>query len=423
MKNHSLTPFTSDSETSSTLSRRRFVGGALAAAGAPLLAATRGVAQEKLAEPKPAFARKIKLGVVGNGGRGKWIAGLFHKHGGYEIHSVADYFKEVADAAGDQFGVDKARRFSGLSGYKRVIESGIEAIALETPPYFFPEHASAAVEAELHVYMAKPVAVDVPGCMAIAKAGKKATADKRCFLVDYQMPTDPINMDVATRIRDGGLGKLGYVLSYGFSGGIADPPRGKTIENRLRGLIWVNDIAMGCDYIGNYDIHAIDAALWVLGKRPIAAGGHSRILRPDPHGDGRDVCSVLYEFADGLVMNHQGQWLCNNTGQRLTCEFYGLQANATICYWGKAQVRGGPQHIGPRNVENLYQAGAMRNIGEFYQCVTEGRFDNPTVGRAVDGCLTCILGREAAARHTRLTMDELIKESKRLDVDLSGLKA
>jgi hypothetical protein len=40
----------------------------------------------------------------------------------------------------------------------------------------------------------------------------------------------------------------------------------------------------------------------------------------------------------------------------------------------------------------------------------------------VDGCLIAILGREAAARKTRLTMDELIKENRKLEVDLQGLK-
>ena len=50
------------------------------------------------------------------------------------------------------------------------------------------------------------------------------------------------------------------------------------------------------------------------------------------------------------------------------------------------------------------------------------RYDNPTVRRAVDGTLTAILGREAAARGRYLTMDELIKENKRLQVDLHGLK-
>jgi len=39
-----------------------------------------------------------------------------------------------------------SRRFFGLSGYRRLIDSGVEAIAPETPPYFFPEHAKAAVE-------------------------------------------------------------------------------------------------------------------------------------------------------------------------------------------------------------------------------------------------------------------------------------
>src|ERR1039458_770834 len=55
-------------------------------------------------------------------------------------------FQEVADQCGDKLGVDKARRFSTLSGYKRLLECGVEAVALETPPYFFPEHAKAAVD-------------------------------------------------------------------------------------------------------------------------------------------------------------------------------------------------------------------------------------------------------------------------------------
>ena len=64
---------------------------------------------------------------------------------------------------GKALGVDKSRCFSGLSGYKRLIESGVEAVVIIDVPYFYPEQAKAAVAAGLHVYMAKPVAVDVPG--------------------------------------------------------------------------------------------------------------------------------------------------------------------------------------------------------------------------------------------------------------------
>jgi hypothetical protein len=55
--------------------------------------------------------------------------------------------------------------------------------------------------------------------------------------------------------------------------------------------------------------------------------------------------------------------------------------------------------------------------------VVGDNFANDTVRRSVDGALTTILGREAALRRTRLTWDELIKENKRLEVDLHGLKA
>jgi len=367
--------------------------------------------------------RKIKVGFVGGGGRGHWIAKLFQRHGGFEPVAVADYFQPVADGLGAALGVGAERRFSGLSGYKRVIESGAEAIVLETPPYFFPEHAKAAAEAGLHLYVAKPVAVDAPGCLAIEAAGKRATEKQRVFLVDYQMPTDPVNIEVARRIRDGGLGKLAQVQTYGISGGFSDPPKTATIESRLQNLIWVNDIALGCDNIGNFDIHAIDAAVWVIGQRPVAAMGESRICRPNPHGDGHDVCSVVYGYADGLVHNHYGQALANNTDGALFATFAGPAANAQVNYWGNAFVRGGPKHFGGGKVENLYEAGAVRNIAAFYQNVTEGKFENDTVRRAVDGCLTCILGREAAARHGKLTMDELLKESRRLEVDLKGLKA
>jgi hypothetical protein len=73
-------------------------------------------------------------------------------------------------------------------------------------------------------------------------------------------------------------------------------------------------------------------------------------------------------------------------------------------------------------VANLYDQGAKRNIATFHKNVTEGHFENLTVARAVAGTLTAILGREAAARHGKLTMEELLKENKRLAVDVNGLK-
>ncbi|HXQ81939.1 MAG TPA: Gfo/Idh/MocA family oxidoreductase [Opitutaceae bacterium] len=403
------------------MSRRQFLGGAFAAAAVtslPVLAA-----DEPAVAPVPAqqYTRKIKLGVVGNGGRGSWIAKLFHEHGGYDLWAVADYFQEEADKCGAALGVDSSRRFSTLSGFKRLIESGVEAVAVETPPYFIPEQVTAAVDAGLHVYMAKPVASDVPGALRVLAAGQLATRKSLCFIVDYQLPTDPANIEAASRIRQGALGRLAQVVSYGFCGGQSDPPRTANLESRLRHLIWVNDVVLGCDYIGNFDIHAIDAALWTLGRRPVSASGASGVYRPSPHGDARDICSVVYEYADGVVHEHIGQALHNNAESDLRATFIGTEAVAQLNYDGKVFIRGGPMHYSGICSDN-YTAGARRNIARFYREITEGRAENETCQRAVDGVLTCILGYEAAARRERLTMDQVLKENKSLPIDLAGLR-
>jgi myo-inositol 2-dehydrogenase/D-chiro-inositol 1-dehydrogenase len=85
------------------------------------------------------------------------------KDGRYEIVSLADYFKDQADTLGEKFNVPSERRFTGLDCYKRLIDAGgIDIIAILSPPYFHPDQVEAAVEAGLHVWLAKPIAIDTP---------------------------------------------------------------------------------------------------------------------------------------------------------------------------------------------------------------------------------------------------------------------
>jgi CheY-like chemotaxis protein len=358
-----------------TLLRRQFLGNVAATAtSASVLGTGLALAAEPAAPAAP--LHKIKVGIIGCGGRGSWIAGLFKQHGGYEFVAAADYFQDRAERAGTSLGASTAKCFSGLSGYKRLLESGVEAVILETPPYCFPDHAEAAVQAGLHVYMAKPVAADVPGTLRIGAAGKAAAAKRRVFLVDYQMPTDPLNLEVCKRLREGGLGTLQMVFSVGTSGGggFNDPPHGATLESRLTGLT-------------NF---------------------------------------VTYVFDDGLAWNHESaagathDWLKQGS---LEASIQGSDAAARLAYWGKAYVRGGPKHYGGGTVADLYEAGAKRNIAAFHANVLAGNCGNETAQRSVDSTLTCILGREAARRGALLTMDDILKENKRLEVDLKGLKA
>jgi predicted dehydrogenase len=405
-----------------TISRRGLLGGAAAlAASASMLGGRKVLAADA---PKPATPqRKIKLGLIGCGGRAHWLMPLFMKHGGYELHALADYFPEVAEAAGDKCAVAKTRRFSRLSGYKKLIQSGVEAVLIEDVPYFYPEQAKAAVEAGLHVYMAKPIAVDVPGCLTIGAAAQQATQKERCFLVDYQLPHDPASIEVATRVRDGGLGKLVHVASFGIAWQAwPDPALGKNVENRLRNEIWLSDTALSGDTIVSYDIHIIDGVVWTLGQRPVSACGRSRTCRPEPHGDRTDAAAVVYEMADGALWTHVTQSINNNIDiTTLSASLCGMTATAHLQYGGKNYVRGGAKHYSGGSGD-IFKEGVVKNIAAFHQNVVEGHYENLSAQRAVDGTLTAILGREAAARRCFLTMDDLIKENKRLEVNLEGMK-
>ena len=150
--------------------------------------------------------------------------------------------------------------------------------------------------------------------------------------------------------------------------------------------------------------------------------GRSRICRSNPHGDSPDVTSVVFEYLGGLVHDHWGQALPNAADSALACKVYSETANACLTYGGQAWFHRRHHKAFNAEVKDLYAAGATRNIAAFYQTVTGGQFDNPTVQRAVDGCLTAILGREAAARQGRLTMEDLLEGKRRIELDLSGLK-
>jgi len=398
------------------LGRRRFLKGAAAAA------ATFHVVAPSSVRGSEANSR-VTVGCIGFGGRGRLIAGMLAGHAGFEVTAVADYFPDVARAAGERLKVAGARRFSGLSGYRKLIASKVDAVFLETPPCFFPEHAAAAVAAGCHVYVAKPVAVDVPGCVRIGELGRQATKAKRVFLVDFQTRTHPLFIEAIRRVHAGGLGKIGLIWSDYTDNGFRDPPLGKTIEGRLRGLTWVNDVALGGGNLVAAGVHAVDVALWVAGRAPVRAAGCSRASRAKPHGDTHDVYSITYELPDGAIWTHRGEHVANVYGFTCTCRAFGHGAYFEGSYDGRTFVRGGKQPYKGGTVENLYRAGIEANLNAFHKSVTAGVYDNPTVEPSVRSTLACILGRDAARANGQLTWQDMMKANRRIEADLTGLKA
>ncbi len=403
------------SESENKLSRRRFV------AEAGMATASWMMLQPALVRGTQANAR-IKTGVIGLGGRGAWIARHLREHGGYEITAVADYFDEVVQEVGAELGVAQERRFSGLNGYKRLVDSQVEAVFCETPPYCFPDHVAEAVTAGCHVYVAKPLGCDVPGCLKIAAAAKQATANKQVFLCDFQTRTNEYYIEAVKRVQRGDIGAFTLLDVPGGSNGFKDPPLTDTIESRLRHLVWVNDVALGGGLNVNFDIHAVDVALWIAGKRPVSAMGCARRADTTAHGDAMRVFSLTYQFDGGLVLNQRTDHLQNLTSD-IVCNAYGDKGYLESKYNGKVWIQSHKEPYRGGETGGIYQKGMQANVATFHRSVTQKNYDNPTVEPSINSTLATILGREAGRRNTELTWDAMIKENRRWEPNLRGLKA
>ena len=369
---------------------------------------------------------RVRLGLIGCGGRGGWIADLFRKHGGYEVVAVADYFKGRADEAGRTFSVPEAARFTGLSGYKRLLDRGVDAVAIESPPYFHPEQAAAAVDAGAHVYLAKPVAVDVPGCHSIAASATKAAAKNLSFLVDFQTRTHPAFIEAVRRVHGGALGGIVFgeavyhaecPFEQWYELLRSDPANA---ENRLRG--WGLDRALSGDMITEQDIHAIDVMNWVMGTPPLYALGTGGLAARPKVGTCWDHFVVYYQYPGKVGIQFSGrQFKGYGTAEGIKNRVFGSKGVLETEYGGGVLIRGENYFNGGKTPE-IYESGAVANIAAFHESIVSGNPEQATAAPSVQSNLITILGRKSAYENRLVTWEEILRDGERLVPNLKGLE-
>ena len=399
------------------ITRRKFLAGAGAAAlGFTVLspALVRGAEENA----------KINIGIIGCGGRGSWITDLFAQDGRYNIVAVADYFQDRVDAVGNKHKVPAEKRFTGLSGYKRLLAEKMDAVAIETPPFFRHEQVAAAVDAGKHVYMAKPLAVDVPGCLSIAASGRKATDKKLSMLVDFQTRAMPAYQEVLKRVHAGGIGKLVTVYAE-YQTNLMFQERDNQVRKdptnaELRLRAWGIDRTLSGDVITEQNIHALDVATWFVNAEPIKAYGSGGRARPFL-GDCWDHYSVLFFFPDELVVTFTAKQVGYGFDD-IMVRAHGMTGTAETNYGGKVWLSSREDKFNG-DTNNIYLVGVQRNIATFYDAVTKADFTNPTVAPSVRSNLTTILGRTAAYKKTEVTWAEMMKANEKWEFDTKGLKA
>ncbi len=404
---------------SGRINRRRFMAGA----GAAALSFT--IVKPQLVRGAEANS-KVNLGLIGCGGRGTWIAELFKQHGGYNVTAVADYFQDRIDSAGEKLGVPAANRFPGLFGYKKLLEK-VDAVAIESPPYFHPEQAAAAVEAGCHTYVAKPIAVDVPGCHSIGESGKRAARNKRCFLIDFQTRADPFYIEALKRLRDGALGEFvfGEAIYHATCpfGRMYDTWRKDPENSEVRLRAWGLDRVISGDIITEQNIHTLDVMNWIMDEEPVSAVGvGGRTVRPV--GTCNDHFALLFEYPNKIGITFSSRQIEGHGTQPegIRNRMFGSKGVLETEYGGQVLIRGENFYRGGKS-PGIYKDGAVANIAMFHKSIVEGNYANPTVEPSVRSNLITILGRTAAYTGEKVMWKSLVKSTEKLDANLKGLKS
>ena len=399
------------------LTRRQF----LVRAGAASLGAT--LLQPQLAHSQTA-GPKLDLGLIGCGGRGRWIADLFAASGRFNVAAGADYFPGQTAELAKKYNLPAERCFSGLSGYRKLLDLKLDAVVIESPPYFHPEQAAAAVAAGKHVYLAKPAAVDVPGALLIAESAKLAAQKKQVFLVDFQTRAHPAYQEAVRRVHQGDLGRLvsiyaEYQTNLIFQGW-DDELRKSSSDPEVRLRTWGVDRVLSGDVIVEQNIHALDVASWFANAEPLKAYGAAGRARPFV-GDCRDHFAVLFFYPNDLVVTFSSKQVGYGYDD-IMVRAHGLTGTAETHYSGKVWLRS-RDDIFNGDSAGLYGKGAELNIAAFHDAITKGDYSNPTVAPSVRSNLTGILGRLAADRQGEVTWKEMLQTAERWTFDTSGLKA
>ena len=417
--------------------RRKFIGAAAATAGAMIIdpALVRGTAANSA----------IRVGLLGCGGRGTEDATNLIDAGA-RVMALADLFQDQLDPAHANFdkiqlakgfaALNKEQLFVGPNAYQQMAASKeVDAVVIATPPYYHPQHLEAIVASGKHVYLEKPVAVDVPGAMKVIDIGKRVEG-KLSLDVGFQIRDCPPFVELVKRIHDGALGKIVCGEAHYLAGYIDRPawPNASPTEKRLRN--WVYDRVLSGDIIVEQNIHVIDICNWILMGHPLKATATGGRLGRPADGDAYGNYNVVFRYPDDVDVTFSSTQFAKGWWD-VTERFFGTKGTSQSPYsgplgiWGEqpwqyadpAQASAQPQAFSTTGSfhSNLEYADAEKKKA-FVESIVSGKFHNQAA-KGAESALSCMMARSAAYTGREVTWDETLESTELWDakIDLKKL--
>ena len=381
----------------------------------------------------------VRVGLLGCGRRGTTHANNIIQHTNARLTALADLFQDQLDTAKQR--IDKAAQAKGYSGVsqtwvgphacQQMAESkDVDAVVVATPAYFHPEHLRVVVQARKHVYLEKPVAVDVAGAKHVLEIAKQADGHTSLD-VGFQIRSSPPYVEVVRRIHAGALGDIAAGEGHYYCPAPEERQWTGAAGDVLRVRNWIQDRVLSGDIIVEQNIHVLDVANWVLQGHPVSAIGRgNRNGRAAPGDDCYSHFDVIFRYPNDVQVSFNSTQFGKGPFE-VSERFFGTRGAAQMPYSGPFGIDGdekwmwaGSEKQGSASfsasgsfTDNLAEADSEKQKG-FIASITSGQLHNQAA-QGVESALTAMLGRRAAYTGKEVTWEELLKSNEHWDAKIN----
>jgi predicted dehydrogenase len=385
----------------------------------------------------------VRMALFGCGGRGTGVAESFTLNTDAQYVALGDLFQEQTERAQKSINAAAAKKgktpiasgmlFHGPDSLAKLAASNdVDLIHIATPPYFHPAHFEVAVASGKHVYLEKPVSVDVPGAKRIIRAGERAKSTQS-IAVGFQLRHATPYVQVLERVQTGQIGEIVCGLAHYYAGAIPRPewPKASPDERRLRN--WIHDRVLSGDILVEQNIHLIDINNWLLGANPLSAQGtHGRKGRRDS-GDCSSHFNVNYTYPNGVHITVTSTQFIEGSWD-VAMHYFGTTGNAEMHYDAPVRITGrnawdfpGLGGQGQVSTSAATLAGAFKGALDDADTMKERHFiESITSGKPVnearqgaESTLSAIMGRQAAYTGRTWAWDDVMKYDEVWDAKLN----
>ena len=341
----------------------------------------------------------VKLGVVGPGRRGTAITRLFLKDPNLQVTALCDIYDDQLAAAKTNLPAPSANTYKTPQA---LLDSGVDAVYIATPPYLHPEHFEAAVNAKKHIFLEKPVAVDPAGVRRFLAAARRAGPDLM-ILVDYQQRFGVEYQKAHQLVQSGEIGAVKMIRASWLGGDLQRRSGHAASEEKVRNWLFYKEL--GGDIIVEQNCHNLDVVNWFLDKHPVSAMGYGgRQVRTDI-GNIMDHLALTYRFDDGRILSYSASQFCKGGYGHVAETFIGEKGAVETSRRGYTLWNGGQEPVRATTNYDITMDGV-----KLFLAGVRGEVPKQNLAfAAAESTLTAILGRVAIETGKEAKWDDVIR--------------